>query len=76
VTEPVTAETPRHPDDVGDSGEVLTVRDVAQYLKLPISTIYALAQRGQLPGRKLGRQWRFFKPGLEAWLLAQENQPV
>jgi excisionase family DNA binding protein len=76
VTEPNTAQTQRQSAGADDTGDVLTVHDVARYLKLPTSTVYALAQRRQLPGRKVGRQWRFFKPRLEAWLLARENQTV
>jgi excisionase family DNA binding protein len=48
--------------------EVLTVYEVAHYLKLPVSTIYLLTKRGDLPGHKVGRQWRFFKPLLDARL--------
>jgi excisionase family DNA binding protein len=63
--------------DAGDApGEVLTVPDVARYLKLPISTIYALVQEGQLPGRKIGRQWRFYKPLLDAWLRHPPDRAV
>ena len=47
--------------------EVLTVHDVAAYLKLPLSTVYRLAGRGDLPGQMLGRQWRFHKAALDEW---------
>ncbi len=47
--------------------EVLTIRDVAAYLKLPVSTVYRLAERRDLPGHKVGRQWRFHKPVLDEW---------
>jgi len=47
--------------------EVLTIRDVAAYLNLPLSTVYRLVARGDLPGQKLGRQWRFHKAVLDAW---------
>lgn len=49
------------------SAEVLTAPDVAAYLKLPISTVYRLACRGDLPGQKVGRQWRFQKAALDDW---------
>jgi len=49
------------------SVEVLTAPDVAAYLKLPISTVYRLACRGDLPGQKVGRQWRFQKAALDEW---------
>jgi excisionase family DNA binding protein len=40
----------------------LDVSEVAALLKLPVKTIYELAQRGYLPGRKYGKQWRFLLP--------------
>lgn len=48
-------------------GEILTIRDVATYLKLPVSTVYRLAERRELPGHKVGRQWRFHKSILDDW---------
>jgi excisionase family DNA binding protein len=47
--------------------EVLTIPDVAVYLRLPVSTVYRLAQRGDLPGHKVGRHWRFHRETLEDW---------
>jgi excisionase family DNA binding protein len=49
------------------SAEILTIRDVAAYLKLPVSTVYRLAERRELPGHKVGRQWRFHKSILDDW---------
>jgi excisionase family DNA binding protein len=40
---------------------------VAGYLKLPVSTVYRLAERRDLPGHKVGRQWRFHKSVLDEW---------
>jgi excisionase family DNA binding protein len=51
----------------GTAHEVLTIRDVAAYLKLPVSTVYRLAERRELPGHKVGRQWRFHKTILDDW---------
>lgn len=48
--------------------EVLTAREVADLLKMPVSTIYELARRGELPARQLGRTWRFLRPLLEELL--------
>jgi excisionase family DNA binding protein len=49
------------------TAEILTIRDVAAYLKLPVSTVYRLAERRELPGHKVGRQWRFHKSILDDW---------
>ncbi len=51
------------------SSDVMNIDGLAEYLKLPKSTVYKLAQSGELPGRKAGRQWRFHKEGIDKWLL-------
>lgn len=48
--------------------EVMTAREVAELLKMPVSTIYELSRRGELPARRLGRTWRFLRPRLEELL--------
>ena len=39
--------------------EIVTAKELGQYLKLSESTIYKLAQEGELPGFKVGDSWRF-----------------
>jgi len=48
--------------------DVLTLNEVAEYLRIPRSTAYKLAQEGRLPGQKAGRQWRFHRAVVERWL--------
>jgi len=48
--------------------EVMTAREVADLLALPVSTVYELARRGDLPACRLGRTWRFLRPRLEELL--------
>lgn len=45
--------------------EVMTAREVADLLHMPVSTVYELARRGELPACRLGRTWRFLRPRLE-----------
>ena len=47
---------------------VLTIDDLAEYLKLSKSTLYKLAQEGKVPGQKVGRHWRFHKAVIDRWL--------
>ena len=54
--------------------EILTIRDLAAHLRVPVSTAYRLAQQQQLPGRKVGRQWRFSRLLLDAWLMSPEHR--
>jgi excisionase family DNA binding protein len=48
--------------------EVMTASEVADLLHLPVSTVYYLARRGELPATRLGRTWRFVRPRLEELL--------
>jgi excisionase family DNA binding protein len=47
---------------------ILTVRQLAAYLNMASVTIYRLAARGELPGTKVGGQWRFHKQAIDEWL--------
>ncbi len=50
------------------SDHIMTLKEVAQYLKLAESTVYKLAQNGTLPARKVGGTWRFSQQQLDEWL--------
>jgi excisionase family DNA binding protein len=51
-----------------DHGQILTIDELAEYLKIAKSTLYKLAQEGKLPGQKVGRHWRFRKEAIDRWL--------
>jgi len=44
-----------------NESQIMTVEDVAAYLKLSKITIYKLVKKGQLPGFRVGNSWRFRK---------------
>jgi excisionase family DNA binding protein len=48
--------------------QVMTAAEVAQLLQLPVSTVYYLARRGEIPACRLGRAWRFLRPRIEELL--------
>ncbi len=48
--------------------DVLGVREVAELLGLPRSTVHDLARRGLLPARRVGRRWLFVRDRIEAAL--------
>ena len=56
--------------------EVLTLAELSEYLKIPRSTLYRLVRQGQIPGRKVGRVWRFHRGAIDRWLQnqCQESQ--
>ena len=49
-------------------GQVMTAGEVADLLHLPVSTVYYLARRGEIPACRLGRTWRFVRPRIEELL--------
>ena len=55
-----------------NAGNVLTIEELADYLKISKSTLYKLAQSGALPGIKVGRHWRFHREAIDEWL---KNHP-
>jgi excisionase family DNA binding protein len=48
--------------------DMLTISEVAKYLKLHELTVRRLAREGELPAFKVGRQWRIKRNLLEAWI--------
>ncbi|MDH3602890.1 MAG: helix-turn-helix domain-containing protein [Candidatus Tectomicrobia bacterium] len=50
---------------------LLNTREVAQLLHLHLDTVYALLHRGELPGAKVGGQWRFDEAQIRRWLAEQ-----
>jgi excisionase family DNA binding protein len=51
-------------------GEILTLGEVALYLKAGKRTVYRLVQQGEIPGFKLGGTWRFRRAELDRWIAA------
>tara|TARA_R110002167_G_C12699470_1_gene653244 strand:+ start:82 stop:267 length:186 start_codon:yes stop_codon:yes gene_type:complete len=50
------------------SNQILTLKEVAEYLKLAEKTAYKLAAEGKLPGFKVGGSWRFKKVDIDQWI--------
>ena len=48
--------------------EILTLEEVARYLRLTPQTIYKWAQEKRIPAAKLGKEWRFRKSIVDRWL--------
>lgn len=51
--------------------EVMTIDETSQYLRIPISSLYKLAQEGKIPCQKVGRHWRFRRQSIDHWLEAK-----
>lgn len=48
--------------------DVLTIDELAVYLKISKSTLYKLVREGKIPCQKIGKHWRFRKGAIEQWL--------
>lgn len=55
--------------------QIMTLKEVAEYLKLAEKTAYKLAAEGKLPGFKVGGSWRFKKVDIENWIEDKKIHP-
>jgi excisionase family DNA binding protein len=53
------------------SNDIMTIQEVAEYLKVKEKTAYRLASEGKIPGFKVGGSWRFQRSDIESWIKAQ-----
>jgi excisionase family DNA binding protein len=56
------------------STSIMTVHDVANYLRLSEATIYQMARTGRIPVLRMGRTWRFKRENIDAWLDLSQAQ--
>ncbi|MFC1351110.1 MAG: helix-turn-helix domain-containing protein [gamma proteobacterium symbiont of Clathrolucina costata] len=54
--------------------EILTIKDVAGYLKVNERTIYRLANKGDIPAFKVGNAWRFEREKIVQWMSEQAKK--
>jgi excisionase family DNA binding protein len=53
----------------------LTTEEVLEYLQVNLRTVYRLIKAGKIPAVRVGRQWRFRKRDIDAWLDTQRPRP-
>lgn len=53
--------------------EIITIQEVAAYLKIKEKTAYRLVAEGKIPGFKVGGAWRFRRSEIEAWIDKQSK---
>lgn len=58
-----------------ENDELLTLSEVAVYLKLAEKTIHRMVQKGEIPCFKVASQWRFSKRMIDQWLNSKLNTP-
>jgi len=55
------------------SDEIMTLKEIANYLKLAEKTAYRLAAEGKLPGFRVGGSWRFKRDDVLQWIEEQKS---
>jgi excisionase family DNA binding protein len=69
-------DTEAMPSTFADIERLLTVEDVAELLRVPVSWIYERTRQrssNRLPGFRLGKYWRFRASDIQAWLETQKR---
>ncbi len=56
------------------SDDIMTIREVADFLRLTEKTTYRLASEGKIPGFKVGGSWRFQRNKIENWITVQSQK--
>lgn len=59
--------------NTSESG-ILTIKEVAEYLKVTERTIYRLAAAKKIPAFKVGGTWRFRTTDIDGWIVAQSKR--
>ena len=54
--------------------EIMTIEEVAAYLRVPEKTVYEWAQKGIIPGGKIGTTWRFKSADIQKWINEKINK--
>ncbi|MBN1181389.1 MAG: helix-turn-helix domain-containing protein [Bacteroidales bacterium] len=47
--------------------DIMTLEEVAKYLKVKPQTIYTWVQNGKIPAAKIGKEWRFRRSIIDKW---------
>ena len=63
-------------NEVVKKREVLTLEEVARYLRLPTDTIVRQAAQGTIPGRRIEDTWRFLKAAIDDWLRSYDSRTL
>jgi len=53
--------------------DIMTMKELADYLKIAEKTAYRFALEKKIPGFKVGTAWRFRKKEIDAWIAEQEK---
>lgn len=55
-------------------GDILSLKETAEYLRVTTQTVYNMIKKGRIKTCKVGREWRFFRSDIMAYLESSSNQ--
>ena len=55
---------------------IMTVHDVAEYLRLSEAKVYKMANAGRVPALRMGKSWRFKKELIDEWIRRETEQTL
>ena len=58
-----------------NTNDLMTTKELAEYLQLDRMTIYKLLKSGDIPANRVGHQWRFFRSDIDMWIRSQKVNP-
>ncbi|RMF92161.1 MAG: DNA-binding protein [Candidatus Schekmanbacteria bacterium] len=58
----------------GSGTDILTLKEVAEYMRVNTATIYRLVRTGKIPAFRVGNRWRFRKTSIDEWLNSSESK--
>ena len=58
------------------NSDIMTIKEVAEYLKLNEKTTYRLTSDGKIPAFKVGGSWRFRKADIDRWIKQQTEDSI
>ena len=57
------------------TNDLMTTKELAEYLQLDRMTIYKLLKSGDIPANRVGHQWRFFRSDIDSWIRSKKVTP-
>lgn len=55
--------------------DLMTTKELSEYLQLDRMTIYKLLKAGDIPANRVGHQWRFFRSDIDDWIRSKQVRP-
>jgi len=53
--------------------KLMTIKEVADYLRLSRVTVYKMTRQGKIPALKIGKQWRYNRSEIDSWVKQKSN---